>query len=90
MQQAGPMNFLRTIAIIILIYYAFKFLAKLFAPLLMKKMMSKMQQKAEDFNNQHQPKPDVEEGKTVIDKKPNSTKQGKDSVGEYVEYEEVD
>lgn len=90
MQEAGPMNFLRTIAIFLLVYYAFKFLAKLFAPYLMKKVVNKMQQKAEQFNNQQQPNTNVKDGETIIDKKPTSNPQSKNSVGEYVDYEEVD
>ena len=91
MQEAGPMNFLRTIAIILLIYYAFKFLAKLFAPYLMKKMVNKMQEKAQSqYNNQQQYKESkVREGETVIDKTPNSSSSSK-PVGEYVDYEEID
>lgn len=88
MQQAGPMNFFRTIIIIILIYYIFKFLAKLFAPYLMKKMVNKMQEKAQ---GQHQhSNPNVKEGETIIDKKPVKSNQSNNSVGEYVDYEEVD
>lgn len=92
MQEAGPMNVLRTIIIIVLIYYVFKFLAKLFAPYLMKKMVNKMQEKAQNqFNNrQQQQTSNVREGETVIDKKPLRTNQSNNSVGEYVDYEEVD
>ena len=91
MQEAGPMNFLRTIAIILFIYYAFKFLARLFAPYLMKKMVNKMQQKAQNqYNNQQQhQQTNVKEGETIIDKTPNSTSTSK-NVGEYVDYEEID
>ena len=91
MQEAGLMNFLKTIAIILLIYYAFKFFAKLFAPYLMKKMVNKMQEKAQNqYNNQQrQQEPNVKEGETIIDKTPNSSTNSK-KVGEYVDYEEID
>ncbi len=83
------MGLLRTILVILLIYYGFKFLARLFAPYLMKKMVNKMQQKAQ---NQHrnQQQPDVKVGETIIDKKPNTNNQSNNSVGEYVDYEEVE
>jgi hypothetical protein len=86
------MGLLRTIAIILLVYYGFKFLAKLFAPYLMKRMVNKMQEKAQNqFNNQQQQqKSNVKEGETVIDKKPVKSNQSNNSVGEYVDYEEVD
>lgn len=83
------MALLRTIAIILLVYYAFRFLARLFAPFLMKKMVSKMQQKAQQQYN-HQQTTSAKEGETVIDKKPQKQKQSNDSVGEYVDFEEID
>ncbi len=90
LNEAGPVNFIKTILILLLIYYAVKFLARLFAPYLIKKAVDKVQKKAaQQYNNQQQAT-DVEVGKTVIDKKPNTTKQSNNSVGEYVDYEEID
>lgn len=90
LHHAEIMGFLRTILILLFIYYAFKFLARLFAPLLMKKMVNKMKQKAEQqFQNQQQ-KTTVKEGETVIDKRPGQTKQSNKDIGEYVDFEEVD
>ena len=82
------MNFLRTILILMLIYYALKFLVKLFAPYLLKKAVDKVQKKAQQQYNQQEST--VEEGKTVVDKKPQNTKQSNNSVGEYVDFEELD
>lgn len=88
--QAEIMGFLRTLLIILLIYYVFKFLTKLFAPYLMKKAVEKMKQKAtQQYGNQNQ-ETTVREGETVIDKKPQSRKEGNKEVGEYVDFEEVD
>lgn len=92
-QQAEVMGFLRTLLIILLIYYGFKFLARLFAPFLMKKAVEKMQQKAEQqFGGQRNQRKEsnIREGETVIDKKPTQTKQSNNNVGEYVDFEEVD
>ena len=86
--EAGPMNFLRTVLIIILVYYVLKFLVKLFAPYLLKKAVDKVQQKAQQQYNQQEPI--VDEGKTIVDKKPQSTKESNNSVGEYVDFEEID
>ena len=87
--EAGPMNFLRTILIIILVYYVLKFLVKLFAPYLLKKAVDKVQKKAtQQYNNQQEST--VDEGKTVVDKKPQTTKRSNNSVGEYVDFEEID
>jgi ABC-type multidrug transport system fused ATPase/permease subunit len=91
MQQAELMGFLRTILIILFIYYLLKFLARIFAPVLMKKVVNNMQQKAQQqYNNQHQNTAKAKEGETVIDKKPNKQQESNSSVGEYVDFEELD
>jgi len=88
------MGLLKTIFFLVLFYYAFKFLAKLFAPFLMKKAAETIQKKAaEQYNGSQQQQRQentVSKGETVIDKKPQSQKQSKDSVGEYVDFEEID
>ncbi|WP_159950787.1 DUF4834 family protein [Polaribacter septentrionalilitoris] len=85
------MGLLKTIFFILLFYYAFKFLARLFAPFLMKKAAETIQKKAQQqYGGQQKQKETVREGETVIDKKPRNHQQGKDSVGEYVDFEEID
>lgn len=80
---------LRTILFIILFYYIIKFLMRLFAPFLIKKVAEKMQQQAQQqYGNQQQTS--VKEGETVIDKAPRNQRQSKDDVGEYVDFEEID
>lgn len=82
------MGLIKTLLIIGIIYYGFKFLARMFGPLLMKKAVDKMQQKAnQNYNNQQST---VKEGETVIDKKPNTTKRVNEDVGDYVDFEEID
>ena len=50
-----------------------------------------MQKRAEQqFNQQRQNTTSTREGETVIDRKPNTSKQSNDSVGEYVDFEEID
>lgn len=91
MQEAGFMNLLRTLLILVVIYYAFKFLVRLFAPYLMKKMVSKMQENQNRANQRHQQQTDVNEGETIIDRKPkSSTSKSKNDVGEYVDFEEIE
>lgn len=88
--QAEITGFLKTILTLVLFYYAFKFLARLFAPYLMKKAVNKMKQKAEQqYRSKHQ-EADIREGETIIDKKPTNNKQSNKSVGEYVDFEEID
>ena len=85
------MNLIRTILIIVLIYYALKMIGRFAFPLLLKKMMRNVEKK---FNQQGQGSPSnqppVKEGETVIDKTPNQAKKSNDDVGEYVDYEEVE
>lgn len=83
------MGFLKTIAILILIYYAFKLIVKYILPLFLvrvvKNVEKKMQNQKEQYNNQSKGKV----GETVIDRKPTSQKSTNKNVGEYVDYEEV-
>ena len=93
MQQAELMGFLRTILILLLIYYSFRFLARIFAPFLIKKVVGNMQEKAQKRYNQYHQQThsnQTKEGETTIDKKPNSNKEGNKTVGEYVDFEEID
>ena len=87
------MALLKTLFFLLLFYYAFKFLARLFAPFLIKKAAETIQKKAEQqFGNQQkqQQTSSVKEGETIIDKAPKNNQQGKNSVGEYVDFEEID
>lgn len=89
MQQADLMGFLRTILIFLIIYYSFRFLARIFAPILLKKVVGNMQEKAQrSYEQTHDSS--TKEGETIIDKKPNSKTQSNNSVGEYVDFEEID
>ena len=61
------------------------------APFIIKKAAETIQRKAEQqFGNQPQNKSFVKEGETVIDKTPKKGQQGKDTVGEYVDFEEIE
>ena len=84
------MGLLKTIFFIVLFYYAFKFVAKLFAPFLLNKVASTMQQKAAEQFGKQQAKSTVKEGETIIDKAPRKEAQSKNNVGEYVDFEEID
>lgn len=84
------MGLLRTIFFILLFYYGFKFLLRFLAPFLVKKVADTMQKKAEEQFGNQQSKSTVREGETVIDKAPKNNTQSKNSVGEYVDFEEID
>lgn len=88
--QAEVMGFLRTLLILAFFYYLFKFLARLFAPYLMKKAMDKMKQKAEQQYGNTQQENTTKKGETVIDKRPSQVKESNKNVGEYIDFEEID
>ena len=81
---------MKTLFILLLIYFGFKYLAKLFAPFLIKKAAETIQKKAEQQFGNQQPKSTVKEGETIIDKAPRKSQQGKNSVGDYVDFEEIE
>ena len=95
-QEASAMGLLRTILIILLVYFGFKILARLFAPILLRFVAKKAEQKFgqqfggfENQGNQREQQRS-KEGETVIDKMPNQNKKSNTKVGEYVDYEELD
>lgn len=94
MQEAGFINFFRTIGIILLVIYGLKFIGKYIIPLLLKRAVNKAQERAQNQQNNYQntTEPNVNVGETIIDKSSvnNSKKKINDDVGEYVDYEEVD
>ena len=88
-QEAGLVTFFRTIAIILLVIYGLKFIARYVIPLVLKRAVNKAQQRAQQRNSDTY-SDDVKVGETVIDKKPSRANTRENNVGEYVDYEEVD
>lgn len=84
------MGLLKTLVYILFFYYAFKFIMKLIAPFLMKKVADTVQKKAEKQFGGQQPKSSIKEGETIIDKAPRKQAQSNNSAGEYVDFEEID
>lgn len=95
-QEASALGLLRTILFILLIYFVFKILARIFAPILLRFVAKKAEQKFGQqfggFQNQanQRQKETRKEGETVIDKMPNQNKKSNEKVGEYIDYEEID
>ncbi|WP_347926075.1 DUF4834 family protein [Pontimicrobium sp. SW4] len=92
LQYASLVGFLRTILIILLIWYGIKILSRIFAPVLMRYVAKKAEQKfGGQFNQHQQPQPQKKkEGEISIDKMPNENTSSNKKVGEYVDYEEID
>lgn len=87
------MAFLRTILIIILVYYLLKILARLVAPKILsyaaKKTESHFKQAFEGFDTQNRNK-EEQVGDVIIDKNTTKKKEGSEKVGEYIDFEELD
>ncbi len=92
LQYASITGFVRTILIILLVWYGIKILSRIFAPVLMRYVAKKAEQKfGQQFNQYQQPKEaKKKEGEISIDKMPNQQKSSNKNVGEYVDYEEID
>jgi len=93
MQEASFNGLLKAIIYMIAFYYIFKFLARLFLPLLVKKVVEKagenfqkQQQNAQGSSWQKMPNNDEVIINATNAKKPRETKK----VGDYVDYEEID
>jgi len=92
MDHASFLNFIKTVVIIILVYYLLKFAFKLLAPYLLNKAVSKVsenfqkkQQAYQNQNNQQTQQPDFES-----ELKQNKIPKERKKVGEYIDFEEVD
>ena len=93
MQLASFSGFIKTLFYIIAFYYIFRFLAKLFLPLIVKKVVEKagenmyqQQQRQQQASWQKNQNDETVIYNTDNVKKPRETKK----VGDYVDYEEID
>ena len=90
MQEASIPGFLRTILIIMLIYYGIKLIGKYVLPIFLKKMVKSFEEKVKQQQGYQAPPKQTKEGETIIDKKPPPPKESSKKVGEYIDFEEVD
>lgn len=85
-------TFLKTILIVLLIYFGLKFLIRLLTPYILRYISKKAGQQFEKFfGNQ----PDAashrqREGDITIERKPQYQARNKKKVGEYVDFEEIE
>ncbi|HLF53128.1 DUF4834 family protein [Flavobacterium sp.] len=88
METASFNGFLKILLYIVAFYYIFKFLARLFLPIVVKKVVEKAGQNFQQQyqNTQHTPNRDEIVVDTSKAAKPRETKK----VGEYVDFEEID
>ena len=94
LQYASITGLVKTILIILLVWYGVKILSRLFAPFLVKYVAKKAEQKFGQqfgqFQQQQQQNTRKKEGEISIDKMPNQGKPSNKNVGEYVDFEEIE
>ncbi len=81
-------NFIRTIIIIVIIYFGIRLITRYVLPLIIDKSVKNMQQKMYDQQRQNQ-RSRRQEGEVTVEKKNSGSKNDRDE-GEYVDFEEVD
>ena len=92
LQYASITGFVRTILILLLIYFGIKIVARLLSPFLMRYVAKKAEQKfGQQFGKYESPRETKrKEGEVSIDKMPDNSKSSSNDVGEYVDYEEIE
>jgi len=86
MQTASVPGLVRTLLILIGIYYAFKILARFLMPILLRKMVQKAEQNFKQQAEQYA----QNQSKSQTSSASNATPKPKKQVGEYIDYEEVE
>ena len=86
------MGFLKIVLIVLLVYYLFKILARLFAPKIFayaaRKTEERFKEQFENFQSYNQEENPV--GDVTIDKKPTRKNKPSNQVGEYIDFEELE
>ena len=86
------MTFLKVLFFILLFYYLLRLLGRWFAPKLFQYAVKKTEQRFQEQFSQYQGQQDTEApvGEVSISKKPGTRKKDQESLGEYIDYEEID
>jgi hypothetical protein len=82
-------NFLRTLLIIVLIYYGIRFISRYILPLLVDKGLKNMQQKMQDQQRQSQ-RSTRPPGEVTIEYNKKNGNNASQTKGDYVDFEEVE
>jgi len=92
MDNASFVTIIKTLFYILVFYYIFKFLAKLFLPVIVKKVVEKASQTVEkQYTYQNRQYHSGNQKDEIIVDTPSASKlRETKKVGEYVDYEEID
>ena len=80
-------NFLKTVGIIVVIYFVLKFVGRLLFPIVVKKAVNNMQERQSQYQRQQQNK---QEGEVTVEKNRRDQNRARNTEGEYVDFEEID
>lgn len=80
-------NFLKTVGIIVVVYFALKFIGRLLFPMVVKKAVNNMQARQSQYQRQQQNK---QEGEVTVENNRGRQNQTHHKEGEYVDFEEID
>ena len=80
-------GFLKTVGIIVIVYYGLKFVGRLLFPIVVKKAVDNMQARQTQYQRQQQSK---QEGEVTIEKDRKQQTRTNATEGEYVDFEEID
>lgn len=80
-------NFLKTVGIIVVIYFVLKFVGRLLFPIVVNKAVNNMQQRQSQYKRQQQNK---QEGEVTVEKNRRDQNRAHNTGGEYVDFEEID
>lgn len=89
MYEASFSGVLKTVLIVLLVYFGFKIFIRFFGPMILKYFMKKVGSQFQQQFNQAT-KAQKEEGEVSIDKKTAANRESNKKVGEYIDYEEID
>lgn len=81
-------GFVRTLFVLVIIYFGIKLITRYVLPLLVDKGVKKMQQKMHE--QQRQQRPSRPDGEVTIENNRNKKGNGKQDKGEYIDFEEVE
>jgi len=80
-------NFLKTVGILVVIYFVLKFVGRLLFPIVVKKAVNNMQARQSQYQRRQQNK---QEGEVTVEKNRRDQNRTRNTEGEYVDFEEVD
>ncbi len=90
MHEASFESILKTVLIILLIYFGFKIFIKWFGPLILKWFLKRIGQKFQQQFSGPTPSKTQKKGKVEIDSDIPKASNSNKKVGEYIDFEEID